>query len=150
MSEENKALVRRWFDEVWNQGREATIEELFPTEGVAHGLGDSEADARGPAEFRPFVANIRSSIPDVHIDVDDILAEGDRVAVRITLKGTHSGMGLGVPPTEGKVSIQGIIIVRIVHGQIVEAWNSYDQLGLLRQIGVMPGLGGQDRFLSTA
>ena len=150
MSEQNKAVVRRWFEEVWNQGREATIDELFPAEGVAHGLGDSEADARGPAEFKPFVANIRGSIPDAHIHVDDILAEGDSVAVRITLEGTHSGGGLGVPPTERKVSIQGIIIMRIVHGQIVEAWNSYDQLGLLRQIGVLPGLGGRDRFLSTA
>jgi steroid delta-isomerase-like uncharacterized protein len=146
VSEENKAIVRRWFEEVWNRGREATIDELFPAEGVAHGLGDSESDAHGPTEFKTFAANIRGSIPDTHIRVEDILTEGDRVAVRVTLEGTHTGHGLGVPPTGRKISIQGIIILRMVDGQIAEAWNSYDQLGLLRQVGALPGLGGQDRF----
>ena len=148
MSERNKAIVHRWFDEVWNEGREATIDELFSGAGVAHGLGDSDLDVRGPAEFKPFVANIRGSIPDVHIRVEDILAEDDRVAVRITLEGTHAGNGLGVPPTGRKVRIQGVVIVRIVDGQIVEGWNSYDQLGLLRQIGALPGTGERDRFLN--
>src|SRR5262245_40906020 len=120
MSEKNKAVVRRWFEEVWNQGREATIDEMFSSEGVAHGLGDSELDVHGPAEFKPFVANIRGAIPDTHIRVDDILSEGDRVAVRVTLEGTHTGHGLGVPPTGRRVRIQGIIIVRFVDGQIVE------------------------------
>jgi steroid delta-isomerase-like uncharacterized protein len=150
MSEANKVAVRRWFEEVWNQGREAAIDELFSAEGVAHGLGDSELDVHGPAEFKPFVANIRSGIPDTRIRVEDIVTEGDRVAVRVTLEGTHTGDGLGVPPTGRKISIQGIIIARMVNGQMVEAWNSYDQLGLLRQIGALPGLGGQDTFLKTS
>ena len=140
MSEENKAVVRRWFEEVWNQGREATIDELFPAEGVAHGLGDSESDVHGPTEFKTFAANIRGSIPNTRIRVEDILSEGDRVAVRVILEGTHTGQGLGVPPTGRRVSIQWIIILRMVDGQIVEAWNSYDQLGLLRQIGALPDL----------
>lgn len=149
MSEDNKAVVRRWFEEVWNQGREATIDELFPVEGVAHGLGDSESDVRGPEEFKPFAANIRGSIPNTQIRVEDILSEGDRVAVRVTLQGTHTGQGLGVPPTGRSVSVQGIIILRMVDGQIVEAWNSYDQLGLLRQVGALPGGGDRDRFLTS-
>jgi steroid delta-isomerase-like uncharacterized protein len=146
----NKAVVRRWFEEVWNQGSEATIDELFSAEGVAHGLGDSEADVHGPAEIKPFVAHIRGSIPDVHIQVQDMLCEGDRVAIRVTLQGTHTGQGLGVAPTGRRVSIQGIIIVRIVNGQIAEGWNSYDQLGLLRQVGALPAAGGQDRFLRAS
>jgi len=150
VSDKNKMVVRRWFEEVWNQGREASIDELFPAEGVAHGLGDSEADVHGPAEFKLFAANIRGSIPDVRIEVEDIVCEGDRVAVRIVLRGTHTGHGLGVAPTGGKVSIQGIIIVRLVDGQIVEGWNSYDQLGLLRQVGALPGPGEQDRFLKAS
>jgi len=150
VSEENKAVVRRWFEEVWNQGREATIDELFPAEGVAHGLGDSEADVHGPTEFKPFVANIRGSIPNTRIRVEDIFSEGDRVAVRIILEGTHTGHGLGVSPTGRNVSIQGIIILRMVDGHILEGWNSYDQLGLLRQIGALPGLGGPDRLLKTS
>jgi steroid delta-isomerase-like uncharacterized protein len=150
VSEKNKAVVRRWFEEVWNQGREESVDELFSAEGVAHGLGDSEADVHGPAEIKPFVAHIRGSIPDVNIQVEDIVGEGDRVAVRIVLRGTHTGPGLGVAPTGREVSIQGIIIVRIVDGQIVEGWNSYDQLGLLRQVGAVPGLGDEDRFLKAS
>jgi steroid delta-isomerase-like uncharacterized protein len=149
MSERNKAVVRRWFEEVWNRGSEAAIDELFPAHGVAHGLGDTEQDVHGASEFKPFVRSIRGGLPDTHIRVDDILAEGDRVAVRITLEGTHTGDGMGVPATGRRVRIQGIIIVRMVDGQIVEGWNSYDQLGLLRQIGALPGAGDRDRFLSN-
>ena len=149
MSEQNKAIVRRWFEEVWNQGREATVDELLAANGVAHGLGDTEQDVRGPAQFKPFAANLRGALPDLHISVDDLVAEGDRVAVRITLTGTHTGHGLGVAPTGRKVTIQGIIILRILNGQLIEGWNSYDQLGLLRQIGALPGLGEPDRFLAA-
>jgi steroid delta-isomerase-like uncharacterized protein len=149
MSEQNEAIVRRWFEEVWNQGRAATIDELFPADAVAHGLGDSEQDVHGPDEFKPLVANIRGALPDVNIHIDDIFSEDDRVAVRITLRGTHTGNGLGVPPTGRSVSIQGIIIARLVEGRFVEGWNSYDQLGLLRQTGALPGLGERDTFLSA-
>src|SRR5579862_6347216 len=114
MSEENKKIVRRWFEEVWNQGREGTIDELFSATGVAHGLGDTEQDVHGPPEFKVFAANLRGTIPDLRISVDDILSDGERVAVRITLVGTHNGHGLGVAPTGRRISIQGIIIVRIV------------------------------------
>ena len=149
VSEQNIAVVRRWFEEVWNQGRESSIDELFPAGGVAHGLGDSEQDVHGPDEFKPFVDNIRGAIPDTHVTIDDILADSDRVAVRVTLQGTHTGHGLGVPPTGRKVSIQGIIIVRLVDGRIREGWNSSDQLGLLRQIGTLPGAGKRDTFLNA-
>ena len=149
MSEQNEAVVRRWFEEVWNQGRQASIDEMFAAGAVAHGLGDSEQDVRGPDEFKPFVANMRGALPDTHIHIDDMFSSGDRVAVRVTLQGTHTGNGLGVPPTGRKVSIKGIIIVRVIDGRIAEGWNSYDQLGLLRQIGVLPGSGNRDTFLSS-
>jgi steroid delta-isomerase-like uncharacterized protein len=112
-------------------------------------LGDSERDVRGPAEFKAFAAGIRGAIPDLHIRVDDLFSAGDRVAVRITMEGTHTDNGLGVPPTGNRVRIQGVIIVRIANGQIVEGWNSYDQLGLLRQIGALPSHGGRDTFLAA-
>ena len=149
MSEQNIAVVRRWFEEVWNQGCESSIDELFSADGVAHGLGDSEQDVHGPDEIKAFVANIRGALPDTHISIDDIFVCGDRIAVRVTLKGTHTGHGLGVPPTGRKVSVQGIIIVRVVDGRIREGWNSYDQLGLLRQIGALPAAGNRDTFLSA-
>ena len=79
MTETNKALVRRWFKEVWNEGREATIDELFAESGVAYGLGDGEAEVRGPAQLKPFVRNLSGSLPDLHISIQDIMAEEDKV-----------------------------------------------------------------------
>lgn len=144
----NKALVRRWFDEVWNQGKEATIDELFAANGVGYGLGDSDVEVRGPAEFKPFVRNLRASLSDLRITLEDVVAEGDKAMVRLTLDGTHDGPGLGVPATGRPIRIAGIVLVRIAGGQIVEGWNSWDQLGLMRQIGALPAPMGDDRFLT--
>ena len=149
MTETNKTLVRRWFKEVWNEGREATIDELFAEGGVAYGLGDGEAEVHGPEQLKPFVRNLRSTLPDIQITIQDIMAEEDRVMVRVLVEGTHSGPGLGVPPTSRRIRIAGIVLVRVSKGQIVEGWNSWDQLGLLRQIGALPVLAGNDQFLSA-
>jgi steroid delta-isomerase-like uncharacterized protein len=149
MSEANKTLVRRWFEEVWNQGREETIDELFAPNGVGYGLGDTEAPVQGPAGIRPFVRNLRGAIPDIHMTIEDAIAEGDKVTVRITAEGTHKGGQLGVAPTGRRVHIEGIVVVRIANGQIVEGWNSWDQLGLLRQIGALPAQKGPDQFTTA-
>jgi steroid delta-isomerase-like uncharacterized protein len=149
MSEANKTLVRRWFEEVWNQGREETIDELLAANGIGYGLGDTDVTLRGPAGFKPFVRNLRGALPDIHMTIEDILAEGDKVTVRITVEGTHQGGQLGVAPTGRRVHIEGIVVVRIVNGQIVEGWNSWDQLGLLRQIGALPAQKGPDQFTTA-
>ena len=149
MTETNKALVRRWFKEVWNEGREATIDELFAEGGVAYGLGDREAEVRGPAQLKPFIRNLRNSFPDIQITIHDIMAEEDKVMVRVLLEGTHSGSGLGVPPSGRRVRVAGIVVIRISKGQFVEGWNSWDQLGLLRQIGALPVTEGEDQFLTA-
>src|SRR5580704_13373983 len=145
----NKALVRRWFEEVWNQGREETIDELFAVNGIGYGLGDTEATIQGPAGFKPFVRNLRGGLPDIHMTIEDIIAEGDKVTVRITVEGTHKGGQLGVAPSGRRVKIAGVVIIRIANGKIVEGWNSWDQLGLLRQIGALPVAEGRDRFTSA-
>jgi steroid delta-isomerase-like uncharacterized protein len=150
MSQANKDLVYRWFEQVWNQGRESAIDELFAASGIAHGIGQGEATLHGPAEFKPFVRNLRGSLPDVRISVQDAISEGDKVTVRVLLEGTHSGPGLGVSPTGRKVRVAGIVLVRIANGQIVEGWNSWDQLGLLRQIGALPSLEGHDRLVADS
>ena len=133
MSAENKALVRRWFEEVWNQGRVETIDEVFAADGVSHGLG---SDMRGPAEFKPFHAAYRQAFPDVHIDIEDMVAEGDKVAFRWTATGTHRGHLMAIAPTGRASRFEGMGIVRLRHGQIVEGWNVYDQLGMFKQLGV--------------
>jgi len=122
---------------------------LFAEGDVAYGLGDGEAEVRGPAQMKPFVRNLRGTLPDLQISIQDIMAEEDKVMVRVLLEGTHSGSGLGVPPSGRKIRVAGIVVIRISKGQFVEGWNSWDQLGLLRQIGALPVTEGEDRFLSA-
>jgi steroid delta-isomerase-like uncharacterized protein len=138
MSEENKALVRRWFEEVWNKGRSEAIEEMFAADGIAHGLSDdSEKLMQGPADFKPFHAAFRGAFPDVDIIVEDLIAEGDKVAARCSVRGKHTGDHLAVAASNAPVEFTGIAIVRIKDGKIVEAWNNFDFLRMNKQIGVM-------------
>jgi len=138
MSAENKALVRRWFEEVWNQGRAASIDEMLASDAAVHGLGPS---LRGPSEFKPFQAMYRGAFPDIDLQVDDVLAECDLVAARWSGVGTHQGDGLGFMATSKRAQFKGLTIVRVRDGKIVEGWNSFDQLGMLQQLGVvtLPG-----------
>ena len=131
---ENKARTRRWFEEVWNQGRSETIDELLAPHSLAHGLGESGQGLRGPAYFRAFYDAFRGALSDLHIDVEDVIGEGDRTAVRLTLRATHTGDGLGVPATGKRVVVTGIVMLRWENGQVVEGWNEYDAAGMMRQI----------------
>jgi len=148
MPDDPKTIVHRWFNEVWNEGREETIDELTGPGAVGHGLGEGP-DAIDAASFRVFWRNMRSALPDINIRIEDTIAEGDRVVVRLVLEGTHRGDGLGVAASGRRVSIAGVVIVRFVDGVMAESWNSWDQLGLLRQIGAIPAP-DQDRFLSAS
>lgn len=99
MSDANKALIRRWFEEVWNQGKEATIDELFVPDGVAHGLSkESGRQFQGPADFKPFWRAFRSAFPDIRVTVDDVVAEGEKVVARCTVRGAHTGHGWASRP----------------------------------------------------
>jgi len=149
MRNDPHTLVHRWFEEVWNQGREETIDELMAPDGIGHGLGEGTADTRGPADCKVFWRNLRSALPDVHVRIEDTIVEGSKAVVRVVLEGTHHGAGLGVAPTGRRVSIAGIVIVRVAGSQMVEGWNSWDQLGLLRQLGAIPAPEAADRFLSA-
>jgi steroid delta-isomerase-like uncharacterized protein len=136
MSEENKALVRRWFEEVWNQGRAEAIEEMFDENGIAYGLSDDPAKPiKGPSDYRPFYEVFRQAFPHVTIVVEDMVAEGDKVAARCSVRGKHEGDFLGKAATQAPVDITGITIVRIEKGKIVEAWNNFDFMTLYKQVG---------------
>jgi steroid delta-isomerase-like uncharacterized protein len=149
MQNSPQALIHRWFDEVWNQGREETVDELFASDGVGHGLGEGTADVHGPAAFKVFLHNMRSALPDVQIRIEDTIADDVKAVVRVVLEGTHLGEGFGVTPTGRRVTVPGIVIARVAHGQIVEAWNSWDQLGLMRRIGAIPASRAPDLFLNA-
>ena len=137
MIEANKALFRRWMEEVWNEGGEATIDELCSPRAVAYGLGDLDPVQRGPADFKNFWRTLRGALSQLHVTIENLVAEGDRVVGRIVLEGVHTGDHLGVPRSGKKIRLGGLVEVRFENGQILEAWNSWDQLGLLRQIGAL-------------
>jgi steroid delta-isomerase-like uncharacterized protein len=138
MSAENKALVRRWFEEVWNKGREAAIDDMLNSRATVHGLG---ADLQGPEAFKGFHRAYRNAFPDVKIHIEDIVAEGDTVAARWTGTGTHRGDGLGFAATDRHVQFRGMLFVRVENGKLVEGWNNFDQLGMMQQLGTvnLPG-----------
>ncbi len=150
MSANPKELIHRWFEEVWNQGREETIDELFARDGIAFGLGETEKPVHGPSEFKIFWRNLRTAIPDQTITIQDTIVDGDKTVVRVTIQGTHTGSGLGVPASGNRINIAGIVIVYFSNCQIVRGWNSWDQHGLLRQISAAPAASGEDRFLSRS
>ena len=138
MSDGNKELVRRWFDQVWNRGRADAIDEMFSADGVAHGLSeDPEKPLRGPANFRLFHAEFRKAFPDITVSVEDTIAEGDKVVARCVVRGRHAGDSLGLAATQSPVAFTGISIVRIKNGKIVEAWNNFDFMKMYQQLGAL-------------
>jgi steroid delta-isomerase-like uncharacterized protein len=134
MSAENKVLIKRWFEEVWNKGRTSAIDEMVTSQTVVHGLAPAPMNMDA---FKQFHAAYRNAFPDVRIQVDDVITEGEKVAVRWSCAATHRGDGLGFAATNQPVRFSGITIVRIDNGKLVEGWNAYDQLGMLQQIGVV-------------
>jgi steroid delta-isomerase-like uncharacterized protein len=138
MSEENKQLIRRWFEEVWNNGSVEAIDEMFGENGIAHGLSDDPATPiRGPQNFRPFHTLFREAFPNMMIVVEDVIAEGDRVAARCSVRAKHEGDFMGRAATQAPVEFTGITIVRIDNGKIVEAWNNFDFMKLHKQVGLI-------------
>jgi steroid delta-isomerase-like uncharacterized protein len=134
MSAQNKALVRRWFEQVWNKGRAETIDELLSDRSVVHGLGP---DLHGPAGFKEFHTAYRDAFPDITVQIEHMIADDDLVAVHWTATGTHKGGGLGMAATGKPVKFSGMALVRVEGNKFVEGWNSLDQLGMLQQIGVV-------------
>jgi len=135
--EQNAALIRRWFDEVWNQGRLETVDELASQNVVAHGQLEQGQPIKGTAHFKSFAQSIRGAFPDINVTVEDTIAQGDKVVARWTATMTHKGEFLGFPPSDRKVSVSGISVQRILEGKIVEGWDSWDQLALMVQLGAM-------------
>ena len=133
--EENVNLMRRWFEEVWNQGNTQTVRDLLAPDAIGSGQLEDGTNLRGPAGFVPFVERIRGAFPDIKIVVEDAFGSADKVVVRWSATMTHRGDHLGMPSTGKGVRLTGITIARIVGKQIVEGWDNWDQLAMLEQIG---------------
>lgn len=136
MSNQNKALVRRGVEEVWNGQNFDAAYDIVASDFVVHASrpGNETYGAEGAKQF--YVA-LHQAFPDVEFKIEDHVAEGDRVVTRWSARGTHKGEFQGIPPTGTQVSLHGIDIDRIVNGKIVECWMNFDELGLLQQLGVI-------------
>jgi steroid delta-isomerase-like uncharacterized protein len=135
VAEENKALVRRFVEEFWNEGNLAAADELVAPECLAGG------EEFGPDRLKQFFTVVRTALPDLRFTIEDIFAEGDQVAFRFVERGTHKGTWLGIPPTGNTISVSGTAIYRIANGQIVQQWSHNDLGTAIRQIGarIVPG-----------
>ena len=134
----NKALVRRWFQEVWTKGRAEAIDEMFAADGIAHGLSDEAGNPmRGPADFKPFHEIFRGAFPNIEVLVEDMIAEGDKVAARCSVRAKHTGDHLGVAASNAPVDFTGMTIARLRDGKIIEAWNNFDFMRMNKQIGAI-------------
>ncbi len=133
--EQNKAVIQRAEAEVWNRGDLAAVDGIYAPDFVCHFVDGIEW--RGQAGIKAAVASHRKSFPDWRERVEDIVAEGNRVAIRIHSTGTQLGAFNGIPPTGRKVSIEELHIFRLEHGKIAEQWGMPDVHGLLEQLGTL-------------
>ena len=134
--EKNRAVVRLMHEEVWSKGNLDLVDEIFTSDFICHFIVGS--DWEGPEGVRQQVSDHRNSFPDRSEDVEDIIAEGDRVVTRWTGRGTHSGEFQGVPASGDQVEIAEVAVFRISAGKVAEQWGFPEIMSLLRQIGVNP------------
>ena len=136
-ADDNAATYRRWFDEGCSQGNVDLADELYASDYVTHAVGPSFPPTREGLKL--FIHALREGLPDLQCPVDEVVAERDRVAGRFSLRGTHRGVLLGIPATGKVVDVGVMVIARFdAAGKWVEDWASWDQLGMLQQIGVVP------------
>ena len=134
-AEENKAIVKRWNDEIWNKRNVDIINELGDVNYISHNTNYDRA------AFREWAVGIRAAFSEGGITIEDTIAEGDKVVIRWTMHGTHTGEFMGISVTGKQVTLKGISIYRIANGKIVEDWSNSDDLGMMQQLGVIPPMG---------
>ena len=139
MSAENKAILRRFFEDLFNTGNLAVADEIVATDYLNHNAAPGETPGR--EGLKQFVAAVRTAFPDLHFTVEDQIAEGDKVVTRFTGRGTHRGEFMGIPPTGKAFAISGIGLYRLADGKIVEDRVQEDTLGMLQQLGAIPSPG---------
>ena len=137
--EENKALFRRAYEELWNRGNLSVADELIAPDFVNHAA--SAGSNRGPESMRASVTWAREAFPDLRFEIEELVAEGDMVAGRLSMSGTHRGPLMGMPPTGRSVRATHMHLVRFRDGKAVNHWGARDDLGTMRRLGlvVVPG-----------
>lgn len=138
VEEVNKAAQRRVWEEIWNKGNYEIIPELIAPDFVEH---TPLVDVKGPEGFKQAITGMRPAFPDMHATIEDIFAEGDKVATRFTVTGTFKGEYMGIAPTGKKFTSRGILITWWVDGKEVEAWAAWDTSAFYQQLGISPPAG---------
>ncbi|MBI4876920.1 MAG: ester cyclase [Acidobacteria bacterium] len=133
MSETNKALVRRWTEEIWNQGRISAVDELAAADIVYH--DPLIQDLQGPDALKQLAATLRAAFPDGRFSEDDLIEEGDKVVMRWTFRGTQKGEWIGVAATGSPEEITGTGTLRLARGKVAEHWVHWDALGFVQRAG---------------
>ena len=133
-TQDNKALARRYIEELFNQKNLAVFDELCAPNFVWH---NASTTMQGQESCKQFLSMLLSGFPDLHITIEDLIAEGDLVAERLTFRGTHQGDLLGIPSTGKQIHVTGLSITRVANGKCVEFWTNSDDLGLMQQLGVI-------------
>lgn len=136
MSNDSRRIVERFYEEFVNRGDYGGAEQFVADECVFYFAGVEVG--RGPEAFRQMLRTLRTGFPDFKTTIEDVIVEDDKVAERVTSRGTHNGEFQGVAPTGKSVTMAGISMFRIADGKIVENWAMPDQLGLLQQLGALP------------
>jgi steroid delta-isomerase-like uncharacterized protein len=131
MTDSDRQIGRRWFEEVWNKGRREVIEEMVAPHGVVH---DGSTVSVGPEGFYAFYDRMRAAFSDIRVTVEDEICQDDKVCVRWTCSLRHTGEGMGFPPSDQTATFTGISILRVADGKLIEGWQNWDMLGMLEQL----------------
>ena len=135
-AEQNKALARRVLEEMFNKGNLDVADELLAPDYVDHDPAMPE-DVHGPEGFKQYVGAYRSAFSDLHVQIEDQIAEEDKVVTRWTGTGTHDGELANIAPTGNRLTLPGMEIVRISGAKLVEGWEGYDSMNMMRQLGAI-------------
>ncbi len=136
MSEENKAIMNRFMDEVLNKKNLAAADEIVAEDFVE--LDPLPGQEQGREGLKQIIATLFAAFPDLRWTVEEQIAEGDKVVSRFTWRGTHKGEFMGIPPTNSQMMVKGVVIDRVVEGKFVESRILMDNLGMMQQLGVIP------------
>lgn len=136
-TEAHKRVVRRAFEEVWNERKLEAIDEIFAPDFLFHSPAEPEP-IRGLEAYRRYVARIRGGFPDVRVRVEEMIAEGAFVAIRVSMEMTHTAPYQGIPPSGKHLRATQLFLDRMADGKIAESWQEIDALGILRELGVVP------------
>ncbi len=148
MSENNKAVVRRLLDEVWNKGNLSLVDELFTPNFEFHDASTPDL-GRGPESEKKRVTLYRNAFPDLRLTIEDMIAEGETVVTRWSCRGTHKGDLSGIAPTGKQITISGITVGRFANGKIAQGYANWDALGLMQQLGVVPQFAAKTQAAAT-